>query len=228
MCTRHDPLLRDVRGCARAVPTSSSAHARARVQSPRCALGPDRQMRRWPTNSISTNSRRRATAAAQTWAPGCSISDVQPLTGGASSLTFTGLVTGRRRARGSCSRWRRRASSRCATATWRGRPDPMRALAGSPGVRVPTVYFEDDGAPPEVSPFHAMNIVPGECLEPILSEVPPEKLPLIPERAFGAARMLAALHRAIPTRSASAPRSGTRSKGRSSVGREPSRPSTSG
>ena len=32
----------------------------------------------------------------------------------------------------------------------------------------PTVYFEDDGAPPEVPPFHAMNIVPGECLEPFL------------------------------------------------------------
>ena len=37
---------------------------------------------------------RRATAAAQSWTPGCSVSDVQPLTGGASSLTFTGLVTG--------------------------------------------------------------------------------------------------------------------------------------
>ena len=44
----------------------------------------------------------------------------------------------------------------------------MRALDGAPGVRVPSVFFEDDGDPPEVSPFHAMNIVPGECLEPIL------------------------------------------------------------
>jgi aminoglycoside phosphotransferase (APT) family kinase protein len=74
----------------------------------------------------------------------------------------------------------------------------MRALAGAPGVRVPAVYFEDDGTPPEVSPFHAMNIVPGECLEPILTEVPPATRPQIPERAFGAARMLAALHRVDP------------------------------
>ncbi len=73
----------------------------------------------------------------------------------------------------------------------------MRALAGSPGVRVPAVYFEDDGAPPEVSPFHAMNIVPGECLEPILTEVSPEKLPLVPERAFAAARDA---RRAAPSR----------------------------
>ena len=36
---------------------------------------------------------QRATKAAQGWASGCAISDVQPLTGGASSLTFTGLVT---------------------------------------------------------------------------------------------------------------------------------------
>ena len=36
----------------------------------------------------------RATAAAQSWAPGCVVDDVQPLTGGASSLTFTGRVVG--------------------------------------------------------------------------------------------------------------------------------------
>ena len=142
---------------------------------------------------------RRATAAAQAWAPGCSVSDVQPLTGGASSLTFTGLVTGGpvegerivlKVAPPGLEPVRNRDVARQARL--------MRALAGAPGVRVPTVYFEDDGAPPEVSPFHAMNIVPGECLEPILSEVSPEKLPLIPERAFGAARMLAALHRVDP------------------------------
>ena len=85
----------------------------------------------------------------------------------------------------------------------------MRSV-GSPGVRVPTVYFEDDGAPPEVSPFHAMNIVPGECLEPILSEVTPEKLPLIPSGP-GAARMLAAPIGLIPShrpRRREAPRRG--------------------
>ena len=45
----------------------------------------------------------RATDAAQSWAPGCTIADVQPLTGGASSLTFTGWSpTGRPRANASC------------------------------------------------------------------------------------------------------------------------------
>lgn len=142
---------------------------------------------------------RRATAAAQDWAPGCTISDVQPLTGGASSLTFTGVVTGGpvpgerlvlKVAPPGLEPVRNRDVARQARL--------MRALAGAPGVRVPIVYFEDGGAPPEVSPFHAMNVVPGECLEPILSEVSPDTLPLIPVRALGAARMLAALHRVDP------------------------------
>ena len=49
-----------------------------------------------------------------------------------------------------------------------------------------------------MSPFHAMNVVPGECLEPILQAPPPAVLPLVPARAFAAAAMLAALHRVDP------------------------------
>ena len=124
---------------------------------------------------------------------------MQPLTGGASSLTFTGLVTGGpvegerivlKVAPPGLEPVRNRDVARQARL--------MRALAGAPGVRVPAVYFEDDGAPPEVSPFHAMNIVPGVCHEPILTPVPDDMLPEIPERAFGAARMLANLHKADP------------------------------
>jgi aminoglycoside phosphotransferase (APT) family kinase protein len=142
---------------------------------------------------------RRATAAAQSWSPGCTVADVQPLTGGASSLTYTALVIGGpvvgervvlKVAPAGLEPVRNRDVARQARL--------MRALAGAPGVRVPTVYFEDAGAPPEVSPFHAMNIVPGECLEPILSEVSAAVLPLVPRRAFGAARMLASLHRVDP------------------------------
>ena len=44
-------------------------------------------------DELDLDEPRPATAAAQTWARGA-VSDVQPLTGGASSLTFTGLVTG--------------------------------------------------------------------------------------------------------------------------------------
>jgi aminoglycoside phosphotransferase (APT) family kinase protein len=142
----------------------------------------------------------RATAAAQSWAAGCKVDDVQPLTGGASSLTFTAHVTNGpleherivlKVAPPGLEPVRNRDVARQARL--------MRALDGAPGVRVPKVFFEDDGAPPEVPPFHAMNVVAGECLEPILSPVPADVLPLVPDRAFGAAAMVAALHRVDPT-----------------------------
>jgi aminoglycoside phosphotransferase (APT) family kinase protein len=43
-----------------------------------------------------------------------------------------------------------------------------------------------------------MNVVPGDCLEPILQAPPAEVLPHVAARAFGATRMLAALHRVEP------------------------------
>ena len=141
----------------------------------------------------------RSTAAAQAWAPGCTVRGVEPLTGGASSLTFTATVAGGppeherivlKAAPPGLEPVRNRDVARQARL--------MRALDGAPGVRVPLVYFEDHGDPPEVSPFHAMNIVPGECLEPILQAPPPDVLPLVPKRAFAAATMLAALQRVDP------------------------------
>uniref|UniRef100_UPI0015F0A7E2 phosphotransferase family protein n=1 Tax=Pseudonocardia pini TaxID=2758030 RepID=UPI0015F0A7E2 len=79
----------------------------------------------------------------------------------------------------------------------------MRALAGAPGVRVPEVLFDDEGAPPQVPPFLAMSLIPGDCVEPSLAArgaVPPDQ---VRSRALDAARMLAALHavdvrRALP------------------------------
>jgi aminoglycoside phosphotransferase (APT) family kinase protein len=142
----------------------------------------------------------RATAAAQEWVPGCGIDGVEPLTGGASSLTFTARVSGGppeherivlKVAPPGLEPVRNRDVARQARV--------MRALADAPGVRVPKVFFEDDGDPPDVSPFHAMNVVAGECLEPILEPPDADVLPLITDRAHAAARMLAALHRVEPT-----------------------------
>lgn len=142
---------------------------------------------------------QRATSAAQSWAPGCRVKAVEPLTGGASSLTFTASVVGGpadhprvvlKVAPPGLQPVRNRDVARQARL--------MRALAGTPGVRVPAVLFEDDGDPPEIPPFHAMNVVAGECLEPILQAPAPAVLPLIAHRAFAAAEMLAALHRVDP------------------------------
>jgi aminoglycoside phosphotransferase (APT) family kinase protein len=142
---------------------------------------------------------QRATRASQAWAPGSTISDVQPLTGGNSSLTFTALVTDGpvddarivlKVAPPGLEPVRNRDVARQARL--------MRALARAPGVRVPTVFFEDDGVPPAVPPFHAMNVVAGECLEPLLEAPAPDVRPVVPGRARAAARMLAALHRVDP------------------------------
>ncbi|MFI5046534.1 MAG: phosphotransferase family protein [Acidimicrobiia bacterium] len=142
----------------------------------------------------------RATGAAHGWAPGCSVRAVEPLTGGASSLTFTAAVDGGpathtrivlKVAPPGLEPVRNRDVARQARL--------MRALDGASGVRVPTVLFEDDGAPPETPPFHAMNLLEGECVEPILAApLSDDVMDTVPGRAFAAAEMLAALHRVVP------------------------------
>ena len=129
-----------------------------------------RRRNRWRVPSSTSTTWRRAPPVLHSAGPtAASIDDVQPLTGGASSLTFTGRVTGGppgherivlKVAPPGLEPVRNRDVARQARL--------MRALDGAPGVRVPLVFFEDDGAPPEVSPFHAMNLVPGECVEPLL------------------------------------------------------------
>ena len=142
----------------------------------------------------------RTANAAQSWRPGAKVVSIEPLTGGASSLTFTvtfddvdeadrvvvlkvappGLMPTRNR-----------------DVLRQGRV--MRALRGRPGVVVPEVLFEDEGAPPEQSPFLAMNLVPGECMEPVLSpDRFPDRFDEFRERAFDAARVLAAMHQLSP------------------------------
>jgi aminoglycoside phosphotransferase (APT) family kinase protein len=144
---------------------------------------------------------QRATAAAQTWAPGCAVEGVEPLTGGSSSLTFTCRVRGGpagaerlvlKVAPPGLEPVRNRDVARQARL--------LRALDGAPGVRVPKILFEDDGAPPDIPPFHAMNLVAGECLEPLLTAPAPDVFPLVPDRALDAARVLAALHRFDPAK----------------------------
>lgn len=142
----------------------------------------------------------RAQRASQSWRPGARVVAVEPLTGGSSSLTFTTHMEGVQEADRivvlkvappGLPPVRNRDVLRQGTV--------MRALAGHEGVLVPEVLFEDGGDPPEISPFLAMNLVPGECLEPILVAAPdPQRSPEFRERAFCAARVLAAMHRLDP------------------------------
>ena len=144
--------------------------------------------------------RLRTAAAAQSWHPGAGVVSIEPLTGGASSLTFTVTFDGvpeadrvvvLKVAPPGLEPLRNRDVLRQGTV--------MRALKGRPGVPVPEVLFEDAGAPPAVPPFLAMDLVPGECFEPALSDDRfPDRFDEFRARAFDAARVLAAMHRLDP------------------------------
>jgi aminoglycoside phosphotransferase (APT) family kinase protein len=142
----------------------------------------------------------RTQRASQAWRPGARVVSVEPLTGGTSSLTFTirfedvpeaDEVVVLKVAPPGLPPVRNRDVLRQGIV--------MRSLAGRQGVVVPEVLFEDEGAPPEISPFLAMNLVPGECFEPMLDPGPdPARSGEYRERAFDAASVLAAMHRLVP------------------------------
>ncbi|MFI6338964.1 phosphotransferase family protein [Streptomyces sp. NPDC050535] len=147
----------------------------------------------------------RTAVAVRRWSPGVTVELVEPLTGGTSSLTFVAALSGAPAGHErvvlkvtppGLAPVRNRDVLRQARI--------MEALADRPGVRVPKVLFHDAGAPPAIPPFVAMELVPGECVEPVL--VPRGTLPAahVRARALDAARMLAALHRVDPLRTGSA------------------------
>ncbi|MGH2830460.1 MAG: phosphotransferase family protein [Actinomycetota bacterium] len=142
----------------------------------------------------------RATAAAAAWSPGCSVKEVHALESGYSSRTYVAAVAG-------APPGNERMVVKVAPA---GLPPVknrdvlrqarlLRAVFGSPGVRVPRVLFEDPGAPPEVPPLFGMTFVEGDSFEPHLERTdtfPPDQV--IEPRAREAARMLAAFHAIDP------------------------------
>src|SRR5580698_2101597 len=103
------------------------------------------------------------------WRPSARVIGVSPLTGGTSSLTFlvdlAGVAAGEtpvvlKVAPPGLAPVRNRDVLRQARL--------QKAVQGAPRALAPDVLFSDPGEPPEVSPFMAMNLVPGECLEPVL------------------------------------------------------------
>ncbi|MFD9430086.1 phosphotransferase family protein [Streptomyces sp. NPDC060002] len=146
---------------------------------------------------------RRTAVAVRGWVPGATVESVEPLTGGTSSLTYvavlSGVPAGHERvvlkvAPPGLPPVRNRDVLRQARL--------MQLLAGVVGVRVPKVLFSDRGAPTARQPFVAMELVPGQCVEPVL--VPRGTVPAaqVRARALDAARMLAHLHRVDPKRTA--------------------------
>ncbi|KUI32142.1 acyl-CoA dehydrogenase [Mycobacterium sp. IS-1742] len=120
------------------------------------------------------------------------VRDVGPLAGGASSLTFRGVL-------GSRPVVVKVAPPGHAPV---GHRDVLRqarilgALAGT-DVPVPAVLYTDPGTPPEVPPLFVMSLAEGEAFEPLFDSGA-ASTDVVPQRFPNAARVLAALHRVPP------------------------------
>ena len=132
----------------------------------------------------------------QTWRAEAKVLDVRPLTGGNSSLTFLVDLGGVRE--GETPIVLKVAPPGLEPVRNR---DVLRqarlqvALRRSGRLLAPDVLFTDAGSSPGTPPFMAMNLVPGECVEPILRPADDRPAPgVVRARYLAAARALADLH----------------------------------
>jgi aminoglycoside phosphotransferase (APT) family kinase protein len=119
------------------------------------------------------------------------VTDIHPMVGGASSLTYGAQLNGRRVVV-------KVAPPGVAPVLHRDvlrQARLIRALGSTP-VPVPKVLWEDEGAPPEVPPLFVMSLIEGTSLEPLfdLGDAGPEPI-LVADRLRSAARTMAQLHR---------------------------------
>jgi aminoglycoside phosphotransferase (APT) family kinase protein len=135
------------------------------------------------------------------WRPGALVRGVSPLTGGTSSLTFlvdlAGVAAGEtpvvlKVAPPGLAPLRNRDVLRQA------RLQKAVQRAGRP--LAPDVLFSDPGDPPQVPPFMAMNLVPGDCVEPVLTDAAGRPGPgQVRARFLDAVQVLAQLHEIKPS-----------------------------
>ena len=135
------------------------------------------------------------------WRPGARVLRVSPLTGGTSSLTFLVDLAGVAAAETpvvlkvappGLAPVRNRDVLRQARL--------QKAVQGAGRPLAPDVLFSDPGDPPEVPPFMAMNLVPGDCVEPVLTDAAQRPAPgQVRARFFDAVQVLAQLHEIKPS-----------------------------
>jgi aminoglycoside phosphotransferase (APT) family kinase protein len=120
--------------------------------------------------------------------------EVVPLTGGASSLTYSARLDGRRVvvkvAPPGLAPVRNRDVLRQARLLRAFRPTV---------VPVPEVLWEDAGEPPEIPPLFVMTYVEGSSLEPLFDVAGDDPVPVVAERMRNAARTMADLHAVDPS-----------------------------
>jgi aminoglycoside phosphotransferase (APT) family kinase protein len=134
------------------------------------------------------------------WRPGARVLRVSPLTGGTSSLTFLVDLAGVAAAETpvvlkvappGLAPVRNRDVLRQARL--------QKAVQGAGRPLAPDVLFSDPGDPPQVPPFMAMNLVPGECVEPVLCDAAERPAPgQVRARFLDAVQVLAQLHEIKP------------------------------
>jgi aminoglycoside phosphotransferase (APT) family kinase protein len=143
---------------------------------------------------------QRADRGAAEWSAGCHATALELVAGGYSSLTYSGRLEGHPEGLESLV-------LKVAPPGLRpvGNRDVLRqarvleALAGTPGLPVPTVYFGVEGSEAEDPPFFAMEEIPGQSWEPFLdaaADAPSQDA--LDRRAIEATKMLAALHAVGP------------------------------
>jgi len=122
------------------------------------------------------------------------VSELRPLPGGASSLTFAGMLGDRQVVV-------KVAPPGVAPVLHRDVLRQARAIRslGPTAVPVPEVLWEDNGDPPEVPPLFVMSFLDGTSLEPLFDLNSTEAAPVVvAERLRNAARAMARLHRLEP------------------------------
>ena len=144
--------------------------------------------------------RDRVGLRATGWRPGAQVLGVSPLTGGTSSLTFLVDLAGVAAAETpvvlkvappGLAPVRNRDVLRQARL--------QKAVQGAGRPLAPDVLFSDLGDPPEVPPFMAMNLVAGDCVEPVLCDAAQRPGPdQVRARFLDAVQVLAQLHAIAP------------------------------
>jgi aminoglycoside phosphotransferase (APT) family kinase protein len=130
------------------------------------------------------------------------VDDVEPLAGGASSLTYSAQVGDRRVVVKVAPPGLPPVLNRDVLRQAR----VLRALHGT-AVPVPEVLWEDAGDPPDVPPLFVMSFVEGASLEPLFDLDGHDSEPEVAERMRNAARALATLHTLDPAAIGLAPES---------------------
>jgi aminoglycoside phosphotransferase (APT) family kinase protein len=122
---------------------------------------------------------------------GAGVTDVDPLAGGASSLTFRGARAGRRVVIKVAPPGVEPVAHRDVLRQAR----IIKALAAS-RVPVPEVLWQDPGSPPLTPPLFVMSCVEGDSVEPLFEGCPMSRD--LAERYRNACRAMAALHSLSP------------------------------